>query len=62
MKLLRTFALQDGTSGSVTLASMMMMMMMMFLAFVLLRSVTHAADAAVLAAAGLLPAGLSDQR
>ena len=57
MKLLRTFALQDGTNGSVTLA-----WIMMFLAFVLVRSVTHAADAPVLVAAGLLPAGLSDQR
>lgn len=57
MRLLRTFALQDGTSGSVTLASIMM-----FLAFVLVRPVTHAADAAGLVAAGLLPAGLSDQR
>jgi hypothetical protein len=41
----------------VTLASIMM-----FLAFVLVRPVTHAADAAGLVAAGLLPAGLSDQR
>jgi hypothetical protein len=52
LKLLRTLALQDGTSGSVTLASII----------VLVRSVTHAADAAVMVAAGLLPAGLSDQR
>jgi hypothetical protein len=56
LKLLRTFWLRVAI-GSVTLASNMM-----FLAFVLVRSVTHTADAAVLVAAGLLPAGLSDQR
>jgi hypothetical protein len=57
LKLLRTLALQEETSGSATLASIRT-----FVAFVLVRSITCVAGVAGLVAAGLLRAGLSDQR